>query len=248
MTEAPALDILVLTDLHYSSRENEIKIPPGVEPGLGPGLIGEACDRLRAAGVQPDLALTLGDLVHGTQFRDAEADLEAVAAALRALELPLLAVPGNHDDLPERYAGLFGFRTGLHVHGGYGFLLFNDPTADDGITTRPDDTLGLPARAAAAHPGLPLVAVQHNPLHPPIEHDYPYLPTNTDAILSGYAAAGVLLSLSGHYHPGQPPRAHAGTVYTAVPALGRPPCSFAHVRLHGRRADVQVHTLRPAAC
>ena len=94
---------------------------------------------------------------------------------------------------------------------------------------------------------LPLVALQHNPLHPHIEADYPFMLANADAVLSGYRDAGVLLSLSGHYHPGQAAHRLGGSAggmscYTA-PAICEEPFRFAHVRLRGREVEVYEYVL-----
>jgi len=54
-------------------------------------------------------------------------------------------------------------------------------------------------KAAVKRPGLPLIALQHNPLHPNINSGYPHMPGNNDAVLSSYHESGVILSLSGHW-------------------------------------------------
>jgi len=90
---------------------------------------------------------------------------------------------------------------------------------------------------------LGLVALQHNPLHPQIESDYPYVLTNAEAILSGYEEAGVILSLSGHYHAGQPAHRVGNVTCYTVPAACESPFRFAHVQLRDRESQVREHSL-----
>jgi hypothetical protein len=120
------------------------------------------------------------------------------------------------------------------------------------VTTRPPALLDLPARTAAQHASdlarrRPLVALQHNPLYVPVQHnplyvpgqhDYPYALANASAALDGYREAGVVLSLSGHYHPGQPLYEVRGVPCYTVPAACERPFRFAHVRIEGREVQV----------
>ena len=241
---SPALDILVAGDLHYVKEADHRFLIPERKTGLGPVLLRKALQRLRRLDIEVDLVVLLGDMVDNGMAPGADTDLAAVAAEVHALEIPTLAVPGNHDADHAAFARAFGVGPGLHEVGGYGFLVFHDPAGQDGVVTRSADQLALPAQIAAARPGLPLVALQHNPLHPQIESSYPYMPTNTAEILAGYNEAGVSCSLSSHYHPGQPMERLGGLTTYTVPALSEEPFRFAHVRLRGNRAEVHEHHLR----
>ena len=83
-----------------------------------------------------------------------------------------------------------------------------------------------------------MIALQHYPIDPDIPDPYPYLLSNRAAIMDGYRDAGVLLSLSGHYHAGQPLHVVDGVRYVTAPALFAAPFRFLHVRLEGREARV----------
>ena len=198
-----SLDILVISDLHYIHVASGICPLPERQTSLGPALVQRALGRLRHEGVDVDLIIVLGDVVDNGLANGADEDLVAVAEAIRELGLPFLAVPGNHDGSFERFARIFECGPGLHKIGGYGFLLFHDGEGD--VTTRSADDRMLPGVVAAEEPELPLVALQHNPLHPHIESDYPHMLANWARVLSGYRDARVILSLSGHYHSGQQP-------------------------------------------
>jgi len=239
----PSLDLLVLTDLHYIHAADDVGTIAERHCDLGPALIRAAFQDVQKAGVRPDVLLLLGDLVNNGLATGADDDLAEIAQAARATGLPVLALPGNHDGDAATFVALLGCPAGLHEVGGVGFMIFHDHVAADDVTTRPEEGLALPAEIARQCPGLPLIALQHNPLHPRIEHEYPFMPTNTDQILQTYREANVLLSLSGHYHPGQ--RAHAldGTLYATLTAACEAPFPYAHVRLRGREVEVNLYPL-----
>jgi len=239
------LDILVLADLHAAYPGGMGRVTPDAAPYLGaPLLIRKAVNRLRHEGVDIGLIIVLGDLVEEGGAPAAEATLAELAAELKKPGAPVLAVPGNHDGDPARMARLCDSPPGLHAIGGYGFLVFHDAWGEGDACTRSVAGLALPAAVAAARPDLPLVALQHNPLHPPIEDAYPYIPLNGEAIRAGYRDARLLLSLSGHYHAGQAAHALDGVAYCTAPALCETPFRFAHVRLRDREVKVTFHALR----
>lgn len=243
MTE-PALDMLVLTDLHYAGGAACACVPQGSRNrALAPALLDKALHRLRSNGVEPDLLILLGDLLDDGNRPGAGPDLDVLAAAARETGLPWLAVPGNHDGNPQGFFAHVDTHPGLHVIKGCGFLLFADPEDAGHRASREALRIGFPESVAASHPGMPLIALQHNPLHPPIDAAYPYLLTNAAAVMDGYTRAGVILSLSGHYHPGQPASSAGGTAYCTVPAICEAPYRFCHVRLRGRRVQIAEHAL-----
>jgi len=238
----PRLDLLVVTDLHYA--------PSGVPPATGEVvrhgewarlLLRKTLLRLRHMGRQPDGMVFLGDLLEKGHGEDAEALLRALAEEAQAADIPVLAVAGNHDpagDLAER---VFQSPTGFREFGGYGFLLFRDPVGVGDVATRRQEDLDLPIHVARKRPDLPLIALQHHPLYPPIDSTYPFLPSNVEEILAGFDQAGVLLSLSGHCHWGTGPVWRGATLHRTTPALCESPFRFDYVRLRGR--DVQIESL-----
>ena len=238
-----SLDILILSDLHYVGDADHTCAIPERQCHLGPSLVRMAYQQLQRDGIAPDLLILLGDLVDDGLAAGAELDLAAIAEAAQEMGLPLLAVPGNHDGSLEQFVRLFGCDPGLHEIEGYGFLLFHDDVAPDHVTSRPPEGRALPGQVARAHPGLPLVALQHNPLHPHIEADYPFMLVDAPGILHDYSEAGVILSLSGHYHPGQPAHPAGGVTCYTLPAACEAPFRYAHLRLRGREVEVQERSL-----
>jgi hypothetical protein len=239
----PSLDLLVLTDLHYINLADDLCTIERRHCDLGPALIRKAFQDVRQAGVQPDALILLGDLVNNGRATGADRDLAEIAQAARDTGLPVLALPGNHDGDVGQFIGAFDCPPGLHELEGFGLLVFHDHIALDDVTTRSEEGLALPIQIAGQRPYLPLIALQHNPLHPHIESEYPYMPTNTDRILSSYRNANVLLSLSGHYHLGQPAHAVGPTTYCTLPATCEAPFTYAHVRLRGRTVSIDQRAL-----
>jgi len=244
MSAAQPLDILVIADPHFVSAANHLCAHSNRHVRLGQVLIRKALWRLQHLGVKPGLIVLLGDMVDDGSKPGAASDWQTLAGEVRKTGIPLLAVPGNHDDDHEAFARVFGCEAGVHLVGDYGFLLFHDRRVDGEVFRRPADQLELPRRAAAMYPGRPLIALQHHPHDPLIAADYPYHLANREAVMDGYREAGVCLSLSGHLHAGQPAHLVDGVTYATAPALCEAPYRFLHVRLEGRQASIQEHALR----
>lgn len=236
---APSIDAMVVSDLHYVCEADHVCPIAWRHSELGLLLLERAYQALVKRGVDLDLVILLGDAVDDGQAGGAERDLAAIATTLHGWGLPVLAVPGNHDADPARYAMIMGCAPGLHAIGGYGFVVHHDHVGPGAITDRPADVLGIVDRMAQDRPDLVLVALQHNVLHPPVESDYPYLLANAQEVMARYRAAGVVLSLSGHYHAGHAAHDVGGVVYHTVPALCEAPFRFTHLNLEGR--TVRVH-------
>jgi histidinol phosphatase-like PHP family hydrolase len=250
MNLAP-LDILVLADLHYTTLARRNCPCTARQAPLALMLVHKALARLRHEGITPGLILLLGDLVDDGDAPDARNDLARLAGELQRSGIRVLAVPGNHDGPPETVGQLFDSAPGLHLVDGYGFLLFHDTRVAGDHYTRAPEALAWPAEAARRHPGVPLIALQHNPLHPAIDSAYPYLLDNADAVRDAYAAAKVTASFSGHFHRGQPLHEHQGVPYAIVPALAEAPYTFLHLRLDGGRVEATTHALQvevPGLC
>ncbi len=239
------LDILVLSDLHYVHHAGTASRHAVRQGEWGLLLMRKALHRLRLQGIRPGLVLVLGDLVDNGWADGADKDLAELAAALKSMGVPVLVVHGNHDGDASHFESVFG-APGLREIGGYGFLVINDVVAPGDFTTRQAADLALVDRLATERPDLPLVVLQHNPMAPVIREGstYPYMLTNREDVLAGYDRAGVLLSLSGHYHAGQPLSQLVGsTMFYTVPALCEAPFKFAHLRLTVTTAEIQEHHL-----
>ena len=249
--KSPPLDVLVLADLHYTTLARHHCLVPQRQAPLAPMLVQKALARLRHEGITPGLILLLGDLVDNGDTPEAANDLARLAGDLQRAGYRVLAVPGNHDGPPETVGALFDSAPGLHIVDGYGFLLFHDTRGEGDHYARSPEALAWTADAARRHPGMPLIALQHNPLHPAIASTYPFMLDNAEAVQASYTAAGVMASFSGHYHRGQPLHTHQGVRYATAPALAEAPHAFLHLRLDGNQMEATTHALQievPGLC
>ena len=240
--DAPALDLLVLADPHYVEHADHTCPVPARQAWFGREAVARAVRRtVREA--RPDAVVLVGDLVDEGRARGAEEDLAAIRETLVAFDLPVLAVPGNHDGDPQRLFSLFGDEPGLRHLGGYQVITVAAAYGPDGVSRHPDEALALVAGAAADAPGQPIVVLQHNLVWPAIDSSYPYNSANAEAVHRCYADAGVLLSLSGHYHAGIEAEAVDGVLYATAPCLCEAPFGYLHVRLRGRGVDIRRRAL-----
>lgn len=240
MTDTNEFRLLVMSDLHYGSRGDPAH-PRRNDPLSAELALRAIADARRRGGF--DALAIAGDLTGEHRAPDAADVLADLAGQVRhALgETPLLVVPGNHDGDPARIASLFGQTFGERDLGGYRFVTFADPYTQDEHCTRRDEDRALLARAA--RDGKPLVVLQHNPMNPVIEDAYPYMLTNRQAVMDDYRRCGVVLSISGHYHPGQDVSEEGGVRYVTAPALYEAPFGYLLVTLRGRQIRVERRQL-----
>lgn len=189
-----------------------------------------------------DALVLLGDLTDNGGASGADIDLEDLKAEVEKAKLPVLVIRGNHDAGADRLLSVFGDRPGLHEVKGYGLMTYADGYAAGDVSTRSLEHLR--ALAEAKPEGSPLLTFQHNPVYPPIESSYPYNLANAREVMEAYRQAGVVLSVSGHYHPGLPLREHEGVQYLTCPALCESPFPFLMVTVDGNKVSVEEHTLR----
>lgn len=244
MSKTP-LTILAIADLHYTGLARQTVQDTNIRGELARTLLRKVFLRVKHLGIKPDLTLLLGDLCENGADPNARYDLLSIRSELARSLIPYIVLPGNHDN-PELLRSVFGetATNGLHEFGGYGFLALEDSFDHHHVATRSDAQLRLPESIAAAHHDLPLIALQHCPIYPAIESNYPYRPNNVVRIISGYKKAGVFLSLSGHYHAGQQPHLNDGILYDTLPALCESPFSFSVIKLEGRQAEIENHSLK----
>ncbi len=227
------LEILLLADVHYvhhAARECPI---PTRKAAWGRELMRRALREARRHG-PVDVVVLMGDLVDDGTVTGAEDDLRELCEEAASLETPVIVVPGNHDGDAARLTRVFGDAPGVHRINGYQLITFADGYEPNDEAARARHHLDALAQAVAAHPESPVIAFQHNPVHPPIESTYPFNLTNAAEVMRAYERAGVLLSVSAHYHPGLAPEAVNGVSYLTCPALCEAPFPFVRLSLAGR--------------
>lgn len=236
--------LLAVSDLHYTGFARQTLQPAMTRGELGRILLRKVFLRLAHLNVKPDLVVVLGDLIADGRDREAENDLIALHSELTRTGIPFLVVPGNHDQGCERMKDLFDICPGLHKYGDYGFIVYEDMYAEAHTTTRSEQDLIVTKQIAKDNPSLPLIALQHAPIYPPIKSLYPYRPTNASEIMDSFQENNIVLSLSGHYHKGQSLRINEGVYYHTVPSLVEEAFPFSLIRLEGKKVEVEEHSLK----
>ncbi len=239
---AGELDLIVLGDLHYVGKARHTIASPVMKGELGLELLQRVLRREEIA-AEADAVVLMGDLVDEGNAEGAEADLRALSDLIAQSGLPIIVLPGNHDRDAERLMAIFADKLGAHELNGYALFSFVDSYAPDEVCTRDKHDLDTLRAYAASHRDKPIIALQHNPLYPPIENDYPYVLKNASETMRAYDEGGVMLSISGHYHRGQP-LSHVGRVdYVTCPALCEAPFRFLRVKIRGRKVTVTEESL-----
>lgn len=230
--------ILVIADIHYVHHAQHVCAIPERRVALGAELIRRVLRRIRRI-QKPDAIVLLGDLCDNGRALRAEDDLLELRDALAGAGAPLIPVFGNHDADARLIAKVFGAGAGRHEIKGVRLFVFTDSFAADDTATRSPEAMAELAKAACLPSNGPLIVFQHNPVYPPIDNPYPYILEGAPAVMAAYARAGVALSVSGHYHPGQALCEKNGVQYVTCPALCEEPFGFLLITVKGAAARVQ---------
>ncbi|MFP4105148.1 MAG: metallophosphoesterase [Phycisphaerae bacterium] len=234
----PELRLLIITDVHY-----EPQPPHEVDEStrLAAEWVRRAVEDAKMRGGF-DAVVLLGDLVNEASLPAELAGEVAGEARDGAGDKPVFVIPGNHDPSLVKLQDIISTGTRIETLNGYRLVLLTDRYESQRECTRPRKNLEL-IEDLRSDDDRPAIALQHNPVHPPIDSDYPYLPTNRSAIMAGYEQAGVLLSISGHYHEGQPLTECKGVRYLTCPSLTDPPYRYTLVHLRDEQIEVDVRQI-----
>ena len=237
-----AFRLLVIADIHYLPTAKTVDAN-GLHYEYGCELVRRAIEDAKRRGGFDAIAL-LGDLVNDGNDSAAEGYLAELRDEIReASDAPLLVASGNHDRDPGMLMKVFGTTTGLVDLGGYRFVITCDSYGPDDSCTRSQSDLDC-IQGIAATAGGPIVSLQHNILDPWIDFPgYPLNMNNREEVLENYARAGVLLSISGHYHKGCELHEQMGVNYLTVPALCSDGFNYGLVTLRGREVKAEIRKL-----
>ncbi|MEI6602030.1 MAG: metallophosphoesterase [Clostridia bacterium] len=234
------LKVLLVTDLHYVSDPSFENHCPTRDSKQSLALFKGVLERHRSDDI--DLVLLLGDLVDDGNAACALGDARAIAEAVKDAGIACIVAAGNHDTFPAEILTLFDDFEGLHTIKGYQFINFNDTYLADNTCTR--DTSKQKRFLGEVNPALPLIVLQHNLVYPEVNESYPYGFLNSNEILEAYEQAGVLLSISGHFHPGIAPKQFRGIHFVTCPALCERPYQYAILTFdESRQIHLNLHTI-----
>lgn len=194
-----------------------------------------------AVGRGAELIAVTGDLVDVPDYlfdheRDLAADAPLWDAVRRDYRLirdilegsgaDWIALPGNHDSM-RTVTEVFGPRPRVVDLGGLRFVSFWDR---EWSTHVPQRVLAERRRfdAAVDDPDpVPQVHLQHYVVTPELNDGWPHTYLEGELLRDRTVASGrVVLSLSGHYHPGVEIQRHGATTFSVTPALTEAPHSY----------------------
>ena len=233
------LELLLIADSHYVNNAEPRNLVPARKSLWGHEFIRRVLRRTEREG-PIDAIVLMGDMVNYGDAPGADKDLDEIHQEITAFDVPVVIVPGNHDHDPEALRALFRDTPGVHQINGYQLLTFDDryDSEDHCERTKADADL-----LTQADQTLPIITLQHNPIHPHIESTYPFNLTNAAQVMQAYTDAGVTLSVSAHYHPGIDPEEVGGVTYMTCPALCEEPFRATRISFTGREFSVWHHTL-----
>jgi 3',5'-cyclic AMP phosphodiesterase CpdA len=240
----------LVTDLHYRGAVPGTSAIARRECRRMGEVLGAALAGLRAAGA--DLVICAGDCVDDELDPRVPEDLDAVRRLFDASGLPYVAVPGNHDPVPEVFYRHLPRPPRRACFGDCELLTFGDDPFDHHtqLATRGGEDLAwLRQTLTTPAPDVALsVVVQHYTLFP--EHTgpgYRHTYANDAAIrevLEG--ASRPVLSVSGHNHRGSPVSDHGGVRYLTARAICERPFPYAVLHTDGSRVRVEERAVEPA--
>lgn len=169
------------------------------------------------------LVVVLGDLATSGKLTE----LKLAEGSLERLEVPYLAVPGNHDvdprakDLFANYEKVFGSRNWTREEENWTLIGFDScEGSESDVTVSPETIAWLEKVARKTGDKRPIALFCHHPLNPQTKA---YRVKNADQILGLFAGKNLRLVASGHYHGNQVESSNGITfVTTACCAATRP--------------------------
>ena len=202
-------------------------------------ILQKALQRFKNSGV--DLVVITGDLVDSpaavlegndyyinlmVPFRDLiRKDYQMIRAILEQADIPWMVLPGN-SDTPDLFREVFGDRDPVREIRAFRFVAFHDLQWEGGFPRRIDrerrlmeDNLKKDGHPRQIHLQHFLVRKGHRS-----SRSHRYLEWENIRDLARDSGK-VLLSLSGHYPPGVPPRQDGKVSWYAAPSL----CRFPHI-------------------
>lgn len=234
------MKLVLLADLHDAATD----VAGSARRSAGARAILRRAVRRINRHIRPDLVVLAGDLLENGCAPDAPERYAALREILDGLEVPWLAVPGNHDAPTDTFYRYLPRPAGHTEAGGARVVCFTDPPAPYFCAERLPADLARSESAGVGASG-PVIALQHVPLFPRGATPCPYNFENAEAALESARKGGISLILSGHYHKGLPLTMAGGIALACSPALCEAPFRFLEIELEpGKPPRETVHALQ----
>ncbi len=227
--------IAVISDIH------DKEYPGSLDVTLA--LTARAVHRLNRF-IKPDITVILGDLVDDPRDPDALDRLRRIKETLDLLKSPYIVIPGNRDPKADQFYTVFD-RPQPYIDCGHVRLVpFLDRFHGGFPLTRSKEDLERLAAARVRYSG-PIVALQHVPVKPPGGESTGSIYANVDEVNQAFEAAGVTLSIGGHYHATKGLERVGQCAHLAVKAFRDAPFTFTVVHIDGTgRIEGAEHQLQ----
>lgn len=229
------LKIAVITDLHYAHK-GEVNLDGSDVTEFTLTRVVQRLNRL----IKPDICLFLGDIIHPED--NVNECLQAVKNELSKLISPYIIIPGNHDPAPEQFYNYFDRPDDIVDFKGFRLLPFIDKEEPEFNASRAPQDIARFARARRDFSGN-VIAFQHVTLFPPGKVDSHYNYTNAKEIVDAMQENNVLLSISGHDHPGYSDYSYGVSTFCSAPALSNEPFCFQVINIDGNTISSQIEQL-----
>lgn len=229
--------LAILADLHYGDPSSVAR----KRCDIADILLMRAVYRLNRW-IRPDTTLVLGDLLDDGNSSGAYERRVHLRSILDKLESPSIVIPGNHDGDVESFYRVFHRPKDIEDVCGIRFLAFMDQEEKGYNASR---SIGDIERFRLARQGYSgtMVAIQHVCLSPPCQSEAPYNYTNAKEIIGAMNETGVMLSISGHHHPGADTIQNGPITFINAPGLCESPFFFLVVTLDHEHVSTERQQL-----
>jgi histidinol phosphatase-like PHP family hydrolase/calcineurin-like phosphoesterase family protein len=235
-----SLKIAVISDTHYSSKSNGDA--GSRHTAIADTLLLRAVHRLNRF-IKPDLVILLGDLIDNGSGKKSQVERWRIMEIISKLDCRVAVIPGNHDGDIGQFYSVFPNPGEQFDVNGVRFVVFNDPEEPHYNASRTKADLQRMHAARSNYNG-PLVALQHVPLFKPGTSESPYSYLNAGEIWDAFEKNNYMLSISGHWHPGDDQVARNAGRSIIAPALCEGSFPFIEINIDGERIETRRHELQ----
>jgi len=233
------MKILLIGDLHY--RSDGISLIPERKTKYGIEFLKRIKRRINE---NIDVVVIIGDILDDGENPDSEEEYNEIKKTLEEFPVKkILFTFGNHDKNSEKFYRIFGEENKYFVYDNFLFYVFCDDYYEGDVCIRNQKEIENFKKFVSENPGKKIIVIQHNPVYPEIEGNYPYNLTDYEKIHFLYKKYNVFLSISGHYHKGLDLLNKDGIYYLTIPAVCEEPFKYFIIEI-GKELKIREETLK----
>lgn len=233
------IKLTAIGDIHYSTGPSEIE---SRKAQFGLELLKRVFKRFSWK-EKSDVIVIAGDILDKV-LDDTEKLLNEVKDTLNSTRIPAILVPGNHDGDYKKFSSTLGKFPDPYIVRNFIIFPFVDIYEEGDICRRKGEDIKKFISTVRRYPEKNIIVVQHNPVYPRIENSYPYNIADAEEIHKIYRENRVLLSISGHYHPGQELTCKDGVYYLTIPALCEDPFRYVEIEIKDNKITTTTRQIK----